>query len=163
MKTLVVYSSQSGNTRKLADAVFELIDAKKEIYPVTEAPDPSGYDSVAVGFWLKAGKPDPLSSEFLSKIKTQQLFLFATHGAAAGSTHAEGAMSHARSLVPEATVRGTFNCQGEVNPEVLERASQKPEPPVWLEDAPSAAGHPNRDDMQELKKVLEDIRKELGW
>ena len=121
MKTLVVYSSQSGNTRKLADAVFDFIDAEKEIYPVDEAPDPNGYDSVAVGFWLKAGKPDPLSLEFLSKIKAQQLFLFATHGAATGSAHAEGAMSHARSLVSEAKVLGTFSCQGEVNPEVLER------------------------------------------
>ena len=163
MKTLVVYSSQSGNTRKLADAVFDFIDAEKEIYPVDEAPDPSGYDSVAVGFWLKAGKPDPLSSEFLSKIKTQQLFLFATHGAAAGSAHAEGAMSHARNLVPEAKILGTFSCQGEVNPEVLERVSQKPEPPVWLKDAPLAEGHPDPNDMQELNKVLEKVRNEFGW
>ena len=74
MKTLVVYSSQSGNTRKLADAVFEAIDAEKEIYPVDEAPDPSGYNPVAVGFWFKAGKPDPLSLEFLSKIKANSFF-----------------------------------------------------------------------------------------
>jgi flavodoxin len=163
MKTLVVYSSQSGNTRKLAEAVFDFIDTEKEIYPVDEAPDPSGYDSVAVGFWLKAGKPDPLSLEFLSKIKAQQLFLFATHGAATGSAHAEGAMAHARSLVPEAKVLGAFSCQGEVNPEVLERVSKKPEPPVWLKDAPHAEGHPNRNDMQALKKVLENISKEFGW
>jgi flavodoxin I len=163
MKTLVVYSSQSGNTRKLADAVFDFIDAEKEIYPMDEAPDASGYDSVAVGFWLKAGKPDPLSSEFLSKIKTQQLFLFATHGAAKGSAHADSAMSHARSLVPDATVLGTFSCQGQVNPEILERVSQKPEPPVWLKDAPLAEGHPNRNDMQELEKILENIKKVFGW
>lgn len=163
MKTLVVYSSQSGNTRKLANAVFDFINAEKEIYPVAEAPDPSGYDSVAVGFWLKAGKPDPLSLEFLSKIKAQPLFLFATHGAATGSAHAEGAMSYARSVVPEAKVLGTFSCQGEVNPEVLERVSKKPEPPVWLKDAPNAEGHPNRNDMQELNNVLENIRKEFGW
>jgi flavodoxin len=163
MKTLVVYSSQSGNTRKLADAVFDFIDAEKEIYPVDEAPDPSGYDTVAIGFWLKAGKPDPLSLEFLSKIKAQRLFLIATHGAAAGSAHAKDAMSRAKSLVPEAKVLGTFSCQGEVNPEVLERVSQKPEPPVWLKDAPNAAGHPNRNDMQELKKLLEKMRKEFGW
>ncbi|MEN8691626.1 MAG: flavodoxin family protein [Desulfobacterales bacterium] len=163
MKTLVVYSSQSGNTRKLADAVFAAIDAEKEIYPVDEAPDPSGYNPVAVGFWFKAGKPDPLSLEFLSKIKGQNLFFFATHGAAAGSAHAEDAMSHARSLVPEAKVLGTFSCQGEVNPEILERVSKKPEPPVWLKDAPHAVGHPNRNDIQELKKELENIRKKFGW
>ena len=72
-------------------------------------------------------------------------------------------MSRAKSLVPEAKVLGTFSCQGEVNPEVLERVSQKPEPPVWLKDAPLAEGHPNRNDIQELKKALENIRKEFGW
>ncbi|MFZ0131918.1 MAG: flavodoxin family protein [Desulfobacterales bacterium] len=155
MKTLVVYSSQSGNTRKLADAVFEAIAGEKEIHPAEQAPDPSGFDPVAVGFWLKAGKPDPQALEFLTKIEAQQLFLFATHGAAAGSTHAQAAMEHARSLVPNARVLGTFSCQGEVDPSVLERVSQKPEPPVWLKDAPQAAGHPNQGDIQELKKAIE--------
>lgn len=157
MKTLVVYSSQSGNTRKLADAVFEAIAGEKEIYPVEQAPDPSGFDPVAVGFWLKAGKPDPQTLEFLTKIEGQRLFLFATHGAAAGSSHAEGAMAHARSLVPDATVLGTFSCQGEVDPTVLERVSQKPQPPVWLKDAPQAAGHPDQGDLRELKNAIGKI------
>lgn len=157
MKTLVVYSSQSGNTRKLADAVFEAIAGEKEIHSVEQAPDPSGFNPVAVGFWLKAGKPDPQTLEYLSKVEDQQLFLFATHGAAAGSAHAEGAMALARSLVPNAKVLGTFSCQGEVDPSVLERVSQKPEPPVWLKDAPQAAGHPGQSDIQELKKVIKKI------
>lgn len=72
-------------------------------------------------------------------------------------------MSHAKSLVPDAKILGTFSCQGEVNPEVLERVSKKPEPPVWLKDAPNAVGHPNRNDMQELIKVLEKVRNEFGW
>ncbi|MFZ0243264.1 MAG: flavodoxin family protein [Desulfobacterales bacterium] len=157
MKILVVYSSQSGNTRKLANAVFDAISGEKEIYSMEKAPDPSGFNPVAVGFWLKAGKPDPQTLEFLSKIKGQQLFLFATHGAAAGSAHAASAMDHARSLVPNATVLGTFSCQGEVDPSVLERVSQKPEPPVWLKDAPQAAGHPDQGDIQALKKEVEKI------
>ncbi|MFZ0612822.1 MAG: flavodoxin family protein [Desulfobacterales bacterium] len=155
MKTLIVYSSQSGNTRKLAEAVFDAIDTETEIYPIEKAPDPGGYNPVAVGFWLRAGKPDPLSLEFLSKIKGQRLFLFATHGAAADSAHAQGAMDHARSLAPDAKILGTFTCQGAVNPEVLERASQKPEPPVWLKDAPQAVGHPDQGDIQELRKIIE--------
>ncbi len=159
MKTLVVYSSQSGNTRKLAEEVFDALAGEKEIHFVAEAPDPSGFNPVAVGFWLKAGKPDPQTLEYLPKIEDQQLFLFATHGAAAGSAHAEGAMAHARSLVPNAKVLGTFSCQGEVDPSVMERVSQKPEPPVWLKDAPQAAGHPDQGDIEELKKAIEKAMK----
>ena len=88
MKSLVVYSSQTGNTRKLAEAAFEALSGEKEILLVDDAPDPSEYDSIVVGFWLKGGKPDPKSAEYLGKVKQKALFLFATHGAAAESNHA---------------------------------------------------------------------------
>ena len=54
MKTLVVYSSRTGNTGKVARAVAEgLHDC--DIYPVKDAPNPSGYDFVAVGYWVDKG------------------------------------------------------------------------------------------------------------
>lgn len=155
MRSLVVYSSQTGNTKKLAEAVYEALSGEKEIYPITDAPVPDNYDFIAVGFWLQAGKPDPKTSEYLPKINSgQRLFLYATHGAAAGSNHAKTAMEHAKSLAPSADITGTFSCQGEVNPKVLEKVSAKPEPPVWLKDAPAAAGHPDDADIEDLKKVL---------
>jgi len=79
MKSLVVYSSQSGNTRKLAEAVLDALSGEKALYPIDEAPDPSGYGFIAVGFWLMGGKPDPKSSEYLGKIGKNELFIFATH------------------------------------------------------------------------------------
>jgi flavodoxin len=157
MKSLVVYSSQSGNTKKLAQAMYESLTASKAMYPVSEAPDPAGYDFIALGFWLQAGKPDPKSAEYLAKIGKKPLFLFATHGAAAGSQHALAAMDYASSLAPEAHILGTYSCQGEVNPKVLEKASSKPEPPVWLADAPNAAGHPDEADIDVLKRRISKI------
>jgi flavodoxin len=157
MKSLVVYSSQTGNTRKLAEAVFEMLPDDKTLYPVDEAPDPSDYGLIAVGFWLMGGKPDPKSSEYLGKIGKKPLFLFATHGAGAGSDHAINGMEVAKSMAPESDIRGTYSCQGEVNPKVLKKASQKPEPPVWLADAPDADGHPNDADIEALNYQLAEL------
>ena len=157
MKSLVVYSSQTGNTRKLAEAVFEMLTGDKALYPVDEAPDPSGYGFIAVGFWLMGGKPDPKSSEFLGKIREKPLFLFATHGAGAGSDHAIHGMTLAKALAPESDIRGTYSCQGEVSPKILEKASKKPEPPVWLADAPDAVGHPNDSDIEAIKHQLAEL------
>ena len=157
MKSLVVYSSQTGNTRKLAEAVFEILTGDKALYPVDEAPDPSGSGFIAVGFWLMGGKPDPKSSEYLGKIGKKPLFLFATHGAGAGSDHAIHGMELAKSLAPESDIRGTYSCQGEVNPNILEKASKKPEPPVWLADAPDANGHPNDADFEVIKYQLAEL------
>lgn len=57
------------------------------------------------------------------------MFLFATHGAAKGSDHANAAMDYAVHLLNGAQVVGTYSCQGEVNPQVLEKVKQKDTPP----------------------------------
>jgi flavodoxin len=157
MKSLIVYSSQTGNTRKLAEAVFDAIPGKKALYPVDEAPDPSGYGFIAFGFWLMQGKPDPKSIKYLGKIGEKPLFLFATHGAGAGSDHAIKGMEVAKSIASGSDIRGTYSCQGEVNPQILEKASKKPEPPLWLTDAPNAIGHPNSADIEVLSHQISEL------
>ena len=157
MKSLVVYSSQTGNTRKLAETVFEALPGEKVLYPVDEAPGPSEYDLIAVGFWVQGGKPDPKSSEYLARIGPKSLFLFATHGAGAGSDHAVNGMELAKSLAANSDILGTYSCQGEVNPKIIEKASKKPEPPVWLSDAPDAVGHPDRADLEALNYQIAEL------
>jgi len=155
MKSLVIYSTQSDNTKKLAYALYDSLPGEKEISFVGGAPDPDDYDFVAVGFWLMAGKPDPKAAEYLEKIKAEQtIFLFATHGAAKGSDHAQQGMQHARELVSGAAVIGTYSCQGEVNPKVLAKVKAKPQKPVWLDDTATAVGHPDESDFAELKSII---------
>jgi len=66
-------------------------------------------------------------------------------------------MELAKSLAAESDIRGTYSCQGEVNPKILEKASKKPEPPVWLADAPDADGHPDDADVDVLKHQLAEL------
>ena len=156
MKSLVVYSSQSGNTKALADAIGDALPGEKTVVSIDESPENlDDFDMLAVGFWLMGGKPDPKSSEFLSKTTGKKLFLFATHGAAKGSAHAVGVMDQAKNLADGAQVIGSYSCQGEVQPKVIEKASAKQPPPVWLADASAAAGHPDANDIAELKAVLQ--------
>jgi flavodoxin len=154
MKALVVYSSQTGNTRKLAQAAYDCLTCEKEIHSLADAPDPAGFDLIVLGFWLQAGKPDPKSAEYIPRIGNRDLFLFATHGAAAGSDHAKAAMEHAKSLAPAARIRGTFSCPGEVDPKVLEKARAKDPQPTWIKDAAHAVGRPNDADLSALKAAF---------
>lgn len=156
MKSLVLYSSQSGNTETLAKSVYDSLEGEKELCRIDQIPSGDlDYDLVAVGFWLKAGKPDPKTEGFLKACKmSAKVFLFATHGAAKGSGHAKGAMEYTVSLLNGANVIGTYSCQGEVNPKVLEKASQKESPPPWLHEADDAVGHPDDKDIAELKAAL---------
>jgi len=158
MKSLVVYASQSGNTKKLADAVYEALPGDKQICSLVDVPDSlAEFDLIAVGFWFQGGKPDMQTSQFLPKLAQKKIFFFATHGAAKGSPHAEQGMAAAKEMAAGAEVSGTFSCQGEVSPKVLETAAAKPQPPAWLQDGPSAKGHPDNNDLAELRQLLAEI------
>jgi flavodoxin len=154
MKSLIVYSSMTGNTEKLAEAVASRLDGEKTVCPIDEAPDPGGFEFIALGFWLMAGKPDPRSLDYLRRIENKKLFLFATHGAVAGSDHARNAMTLAASEAASSEILGTFSCQGEVSSVFLEKAKAKNPPPVWIGDAPDAAGHPDGADIERLNDAL---------
>jgi len=161
MKTMIIYSSQTGNTLKLAKHIEKIIQANDALYAIDDAPAPGDDDIIFLGFWLQAGKPDMKTQQYLKQINKQKLFLFCTHGAAVLSDHAQNGMKAAKDLAPNAEILGSFNCQGEVNPKVLEKAGAKATPPIWLKDAPDAIGHPNDKDFDTLtstvNKIIESI------
>lgn len=157
MNAIVVYSSQTGNTETLARTVHEALGGETVLARAEVAPDPAGFDRVAVGFWLKGGKPDPASAEYLSRVGNRKLFLFATHGADPDSDHARNAMEQARSLAPDAEIVGTFHCQGEVEPSFLKKVQAKDPRPPWVDAAPRAAGHPDADDLKRLRERVREL------
>ncbi|TKB27420.1 flavodoxin family protein [Desulfopila sp. IMCC35006] len=157
MKALVVYSSKTGNTRKLAEALFGALQCEKDLLSVSDNPDPSGYDFVAVGFWLRGGLPDTASQDFLPKIGEKEVFLFATHGAARDSDHARNGLNKAKELASPARICGVFSCPGQVAEEVLEKAGKRDPKPVWLADAPAAKGHPDAEDIRQFIHLFNDL------
>ena len=56
MKTIVLYSSRTGNTKKVAQAVAGALPAGTPCLPVAEAPsDIEAYDLVFLGYWVDRG------------------------------------------------------------------------------------------------------------
>ena len=155
MEAIVIYSSQTNNTKKLAQAVAQQLGC--QMRPVAEAGDLSPYSLVAVGFWYKAGQPDPASQKILATLQGKKVFLFATHGAATGSPPAIAGMAKAQELAAGAEIIGSFSCPGEVEGKFLEMAAKKDPPPPWLAAAPAAQGHPNQQDLEAVKKAISQV------
>ncbi|MCL7489792.1 MAG: flavodoxin family protein [Desulfobulbaceae bacterium] len=156
MKHLVAYSSQGGNTKKLAEGAFSRLSGEKDIYPVAQAPDPSEYDVVIIAFWFKGGQPDQDSQAYLKKCAGgTKVFLIGCHGSATGSDHARMGMNKAKELASDADIIGSFDCQGEVPQSVLDSAANKDPQPDWLADAESAKGHPDNEDIYNMCIELE--------
>ncbi len=162
MKILVTYFTQTGNTEKVARAIYGAIGAQKEILPVDKVKDPSGYDIIFCGFPVHAHSV-PLSVEhFIKQIPPgKKIALFATHGSLRGGELATTAIEHATSLASKLKVLGTFGCRGNVDPKIIETLVKKPEHRAWAETAESAALHPDESDLEDARHFAKRVTANL--
>lgn len=164
MKSLVLYYSETGNTKKVAEAIYGAISETKELRELGSVKDLKDYDLVFFGFPVQSGKPAKKAADFLeSNAGKGKMALYCTQGAAKDSEFALGALEHAKKLCSTTDVLGTFNCRGEVAPKILEAVSQKPEFQAWLKAAKQSAGHPDRSDLEQASQFAKEIvRKAMG-
>jgi len=162
MRSLVVYSSRTENTKKVAEAIYEVLPEEKLIFPVEKAPESSGFDFIAIGYWVNRGDVDALAQSYMKKLDGQTVGLFLTLGAYPDSEHGKKAVEKGKELCRDANVVGTFICQGKVDSKLLERMSKAgvamtPEREARLREA---AKHPNEEDLKNAKSTFLKILKE---
>jgi len=164
MKTLVTYVSASGNTRKVAQAVYDVLPDDKEMKEISETADLEGYDLIFVGFPIIAFGPNPDAREFLERAASgKKLALFITHAAPEDSEDVPAWLDKCREAAAGAEVVGCFNCQGELDPAVAEMLMKSDNPMLrgFGEQQPSTAGQPDESRLQRAreyaKKVLEEF------
>ena len=166
MKTLVVYSSLTGNTKKVAQAVAEVMP-ECTVVSVEEAPaSPEGYDLVAVGYWVDKGMPDGRIRAWLEGVKNTRLVFFGTLGAWPDSDHARECMARGEAMAMEPsrgnTVLGSWLCQGRIDPKVLEAMARMagnvhPMTPERRARIEEAAKHPDEEDCRRAQAFIRQM------
>ena len=158
MKILVTYFTQTGNTEKVARAIYEAIGATKEILPVDKAKDPAGYDIIICGFPVHAHSVPLSVQNFIKSIPPgKKLALFVTHGSLRGGELATTAIEHAISLASKLKVLGTFGCRGKVDSKIVEALLKKPEHRAWAETTKSAVSHPDESDLEDARHFAQKV------
>ncbi len=162
----VIYSSITGNTKKIAEAIAE--ESGADIFSVKDAPeDISGYDVVAAGYWIRRGQPDPQMEAYLPKIHGTKVCFFQTHGTAPESEHAVTAFARAGYMLGSGNeVLGTFACRGKINPAMKQRPELKDpkDPhtgPAAQERWRLAAEHPDEKDVANAKAFVRTMEHKL--
>lgn len=170
MKSLVVYSSLTGNTKKVAEAVASVLP-DCDLFPVEQAPaSAEGYDFVVLGYWTDRGMPDSKARLWLEGVRNARLAFFGTLGAWPDSDHAKNCMKKGEELALEPargnTVYGSWLCQGKIDPKVLEVMAKMagnvhpmtPERKARIEEA---AKHPNNKDCLHAQEFFRSILEKL--
>ena len=153
MKALVAYYSQTGNTEKVARAVYDGINLPgKDIIPIKEAGAVEGYEVIFCGFPVQAHSVPDKVEFFLRQIPNgKKIALFATHGSLRGGHLAITAFYKALSLTSKQTVLGTFGCRGRVKSEIIDALLNKAEHREWALEARGAIEHPDEADLEDAK------------
>ena len=153
MKALVAFYSESGNTEKLAKAIYDGINVPgKEIMPISDA-NAKDYDVIFVGFPVQASSVPAQVEKFIKSVpEGKKLAFFVTHGSFRGGQLAIAALYYAFSLALKITVLGTFGCRGQVKPSLIDALLKNPEHKAWAMEAQSAAGHPDDADLEDGKE-----------
>lgn len=163
MTCAIVYSSRTGNTRRLAETVqASLPQACLYMGPPDDAA--LAADRLYIGFWTDKGTCDAGVADFLSKVSGKEVFLFGTAGFGGEPAYFESILGRvAQCLGPGNTVIGTFMCQGRMPMAVRERyekmlyappSPRMPDPRKMLENFDRALPHPDEEDLARLKAAL---------
>ncbi|MDR1933922.1 MAG: flavodoxin family protein [Spirochaetales bacterium] len=164
MKALVVYSSRTGNTEKIARAIHAAMPRGTGLAGPRDAPDPEGFDFIALGFWVDKGNADAQSLEYIKKIREKKVGLFMTLGARPDSEHAKKCMNSVKALLePRNTVIREFVCQGKIDPALTKMFESFPaDHPHAMTDErrarhEEAAKHPDENDLARAAACFENI------
>jgi flavodoxin len=163
---LVTYHSVTGNTRRVAEAIYQAIPGEKQLLEMSMVKPGDCYDLVFAGFPVMQFRPSREASQFLKTLKPgQKLALFVTHAMfpdghdKAMSEMLVGVLRKCRTAVPQANLCGFFNCPGELAGPVEKMLAESGIPLLRQFAAMSerTRGHPNVPDLEKAHRFCEMV------
>jgi len=164
MKTLVAYYSQTGKTKKVADAIYEIIAGEKELKELSEVESLDGYDLSFIGFPIIAFGPAKEGKEFLEqKAAGKKVALFITHAAPEDQEGVEEWLDKCREAAASAELVGFFDCMGELS-EAISEALKKSDNPMMQgfgKRRRETIGQPDESRLQRARDFAREVTSQL--
>jgi len=166
VKVLVAYHSQTGNTKKVADAIFGEIQCDKEIKKIEDVAGLEGYTIAFIGFPVWQSGPSEPAKKFLSAQGAgNHIAIFVTH--AMLSTPADrqlrgklkGILENCKACASHMNLAGFFDCQGELSEAVAELLVKSNNPALqrFAGLRGMTLGHPNEEELHKARAFARDI------
>ncbi|NME84369.1 flavodoxin family protein [Clostridium sp. SM-530-WT-3G] len=155
MKYAIVYSSITGNTKKLAESIKNKIT---ECYFGNPSDEALSADTIFLGFWAAKNSCSADVQSFIEKLSGKKLFIFGTAGYNNTKEYFEEILSNVKSHVPSSnTIIGTYMCQGKVS-DTKQDMIKKDNAEMYKaikDNLAESERHPNEDDIKALISEIE--------
>jgi flavodoxin len=157
----------TGNTKKIAEAIYGEIEAEKEIKNFRDVDTLDGYDFVFVGCPIEGYGPAKVSRKWMQKhIQEKRIGLFCTHGAPEMAPTLPPWLDAVKGAATDAgaEIVTFFNCQGEMSQRVVDMLlnSDKPEErEMGSFGRDMTIGQPDESRVQKAREYARETMKKL--
>ena len=174
----ILFSSMTGNTKELADAIREILPEEtldyfglcKDADPQSENCDYFGVKEIGqpqsemlyIGFWTDKGTADEATTTLLKSLRNKKIFLFGTAGFGGSEEYYQKVLHNVRENIdPSNQIVGEYMCQGKMPMAMRERyvkmkedPNHKPNLDMLIENFDRALSHPDKADLEKLQKSV---------
>ena len=164
-KYSIIFSTLTGNTRELADAVRSALPEENCAFfgLSKDAYTDELSDMLYIGFWTDRGHADAATLELLSQLRDKKIFLFGTAGFGGSKAYFDQILSTTKESIDSSnTVVGEYMCQGKMPKSVKDRylkMKESPDAPAnidqLIENWSRALTHPDADDLAAAREAVQ--------
>ncbi|WP_313154124.1 flavodoxin family protein BilS [Lacrimispora sp.] len=167
MDYLVVYTSNTGNTQKVAMKIFKTLPGKSKDIVSLEELHGEEADTYFVGFWNNRGTCKTEVLDFLSDLHGKRVALFGTCGLSGNKEYFKQVEKQVAVFLPDDNeYLGCFLCGGKMAPQILEKYRQMqaihdtPQIRAMISAYEDGMLHPNEQDFKDAEKFVKSVLKE---
>ena len=160
MKTLVTYTSQTGNTKRLAEAIYNAIPGDKEIKTIKEVESLDDYGLTFIGYPVNSGAPAKDAKRFIGKkAEGKKIAMFVTHATPTGMAPLEDIIKKCKAVGENSDTVGFFETQGELSEKIANMLVNAPDPNMQAfgKMREKTVGKPDEIALEEARKWATDI------
>ena len=164
MKVLVAYMTKTGNTKKVAEAIFEEIRDEKELKAIDDMDSIDGYDVAFLGFPIHQMGPDKKTVKLLEKhcVNGRKVILFITHASPEDGPDLPPWLDKFKQAARAANIVDMFHCQGELAKGVKRMMSIMPNAQFrrWAK-MDNSQGQPDKARLERARAFSRDVMNRL--
>lgn len=161
----MAYISETGNTKKVAKAIYDEVPGEKEFMPICDVPDSSVYDLIFMGFPVHQSGPDKKARLRMNQhcVPGRKVALFVTHGAPEDEPELQGWLSKFRECASAAEIVGFFDCQGQISKPVnlIMRLSRDKKVRNWAK-IDNSKGQPDESRINKAREFAKEVLDKAG-
>lgn len=116
MKASLIFSSKTGNTKRVTDEILNILPKETKVYDLKELDTEVEDELLILGFWVDRAKPNQEMYEFMEGLKGKKIIAFGTMGTDPSEKHGENTRKNTTELLSKNNeLLGIFLCQGKID------------------------------------------------